>query len=509
VTVLRSGSATDVGRVRRINQDVPLERPNLFAVADGMGGHAGGEVAAQVAVETLEHAFDRLPTAGGLRDAFTEANAAIWQESQTNTDLRGMGTTLTAMALVGGADGRDVLALANVGDSRAYVLTDDRLIQVTDDHSLAEERMRHGEMTEAEAAVHPQRHILTRALGVSSEVETDMWELRLRSGDRVLLCSDGLSNEVGMDEMTDVLVSVSDPEAAAERLVEVANDHGGADNITVIVVDVQVGDDVSEGVRAVTPIGIGAATALGEVAAVAANGATAPAPATEAEVADRSHEATGSTGLGPSEPSIYDTIAPGTQLGFGDEPKTLAVEGPRSEEFFIDAAVPVARTSTPVPLESSEAPEVAPEKESRGARRRRLGIPRRVTFRVILFVLLMAAVPVAAYFVLRWYAYDNWTVTLQGNQVVIKQGQPGGVLWFHPRIVDHTPYTAKDIPTVSLAAVKAGVQEPSLADAHDYVNGLVAQVTPTTTTSTTTTSAAGKSTTTTTKPPPATGATAP
>ena len=103
VTVLRSGSATDVGRVRTVNQDLPLERPNLYAVADGMGGHVGGEVAARVAVETLEHAFERAPTVAGLREAFSEANAAVWHESQANADLRGMGTTLTAMALVGGA----------------------------------------------------------------------------------------------------------------------------------------------------------------------------------------------------------------------------------------------------------------------------------------------------------------------------------------------------------------------------------------------------------------------
>ena len=180
VTVLRSGSATDVGRVRTVNQDLPLERPNLYAVADGMGGHVGGEVAARVAVETLERAFERAPTVDGLREAFSEANAAVWHESQVNVDLRGMGTTLTAMALVGGTGGGDVLALANVGDSRAYVFSGGHLVQVTDDHSLAEERMRHGEMTEAEAAVHPQRHILTRALGVSSEVEADMWELELR-----------------------------------------------------------------------------------------------------------------------------------------------------------------------------------------------------------------------------------------------------------------------------------------------------------------------------------------
>jgi protein phosphatase len=476
--------------VRRINQDVPLERPNLYAVADGMGGHAGGEVAAQVAVETLEHAFDRAPTADGLREAFTEANAAIWQESQSNTDLRGMGTTLTAMALVGGPDGSDLLALANVGDSRAYVLTEGRLVQVTDDHSLAEERMRHGEMTEAEAAVHPQRHILTRALGVSTEVETDMWELHLRSGDRVLLCSDGLSNEVGMDEMRDVLVSVGDPEEAARRLVEVANDHGGNDNITVIVVDVQVGDDGSDAVSVVTPIAIGAVSAAGDVAG---NGAGDGATGVESDGSDGSGAATGAN---VAEVSIFDTLAPGARLGFGDETKTLAVEGPRSDEFFISASVPVARTSTRVPLEPPPKPEAAPVKESRGARRRRLGIPRRVTFRVIFFVLIVAAVPVAAYFVLHWYAYDNWTVTVQGNEVVIKQGQPGGVLWFHPRIVDHTPYKTTNIPSVSLPAVRAGVQEPSLAAAHNYVNNLVAQLTPSSTT--TTTSTTGKATTTTT-----------
>ena len=160
-----------------------------------------------------------------------------------NADLRGMGTTLTAMALVGGTSGKDVLALANVGDSRAYVFSDGELSQVTADHSLAEERMRHGEMTEEEAAVHPQRHILTRALGVSSDVEADMWELELRSGDRVLLCSDGLTNEVSTEEMAEILREVDDPDEAARRLVDAANEHGGADNITVVIVDVQVGED--------------------------------------------------------------------------------------------------------------------------------------------------------------------------------------------------------------------------------------------------------------------------
>ena len=305
MTVLRSGSATDVGRVRTVNQDLPLERPNLYAVADGMGGHVGGEVAARVAVETLEQAFERAPTVDGLREAVSEANTAVWHESQANADLRGMGTTLTALALVGGTEGRDMLALANVGDSRAYVFSDGDLIQVTDDHSLAEERMRHGEMTEEEAAVHPQRHILTRALGVSSEVETDMWELELRAGDRVLLCSDGLTNEVETEEMASVLRTVADPQDAAQRLVDVANEHGGADNITVVVVDVQVGEEGDATASKVTPLTLGAA------AVPAATVALSAAQAVSAE--DVANGSPGVASTGSSAPSAATTARPGVR----------------------------------------------------------------------------------------------------------------------------------------------------------------------------------------------------
>ncbi|MGO9853568.1 MAG: Stp1/IreP family PP2C-type Ser/Thr phosphatase [Acidimicrobiales bacterium] len=510
MTVLRSGSATDVGRVRTVNQDLPLERPNLYAVADGMGGHVGGEVAARVAVATLEQAFERAPTVAGLREAVSEANTAVWHESQANADLRGMGTTLTALALVGGTEGRDMLALANVGDSRAYVFSDGDLIQVSDDHSLAEERMRHGEMTEAEAAVHPQRHILTRALGVSSEVDTDMWELELRAGDRVLLCSDGLSNEVETEEMASVLRTVADPQDAAQRLVDVANDHGGADNITVVIVDVQVGEEGSATASKVTPLTLGAA------AVPAATVALSAAQAVSAE--DVANGSPGVASTGSSAPSAAtttrpgvredDTLAPGARLSFGDETTTLADSGPGSDEFLLGtaASVPVARSTARVPPPPVER---VPEKENRAARRRRLGIPRRVTFRVIGFILLVAAVPVAAYLVLRWYAYDNWVVTVQGNQVVVKQGQQGGVLWFHPKIVDRTGYTVSQIDPNAVAPVKSGVQESSLDAAKRYVDMIIATTTATTTTTTTTTphpavasttSTSGPSTTTTTAP---------
>ena len=162
-----------------------------------------------------------------------------------------MGTTLTAIVWWAAEMARTSSLSPTSGDSRAYVFSRGQMVQVTDDHSLAEERMRQGEMTEAEAAVHPQRHILTRALGVSSDVETDMWELHLHSGDRVLLCSDGLSNEVDLHEMSQVLGSVSDPVEAAERLVDLANANGGADNITVVIVDVQIGEDIDDSSPAV------------------------------------------------------------------------------------------------------------------------------------------------------------------------------------------------------------------------------------------------------------------
>jgi serine/threonine protein phosphatase PrpC len=242
MTLLRSGSATDTGLVRSVNQDLAVESANLFAVADGMGGHAGGEVASRLAVDALSASFGRQPTGAGLSEAVSEANTVVWEHSLENPELRGMGTTLTAVALVN-EDGRDVLALVNVGDSRSYRFHDGELTQITTDHSLAEEMVRTGELTSAEAAVHPHRHILTRALGVSSDVAVDLWRIQPVRGDRFLLCSDGLTNELDTAQITEVLSSVTDPGEAAGLLVRAARTHGGSDNITVIVVDVVVGED--------------------------------------------------------------------------------------------------------------------------------------------------------------------------------------------------------------------------------------------------------------------------
>ncbi len=242
MTLLRSASATDTGLVRSVNQDLALESPTLFAVADGMGGHAGGEVAARLAIDTLAVAFTRNASGAGLYEAVREANASVWGHSVDNPELRGMGTTMTAAALVE-EDGRDVLALANVGESRSYRFHEGELTQITADHSLAEEMVRAGELTEAEAAVHPHRHILTRALGVSSAIEVDLWRIQPRRGDRYVLCSDGLTNEITDDQIREVLATVADPQEVADLLVRAARTHGGSDNITVVIFDVVVGED--------------------------------------------------------------------------------------------------------------------------------------------------------------------------------------------------------------------------------------------------------------------------
>ena len=227
------GAATDVGRVRDGNEDAYLvdDAMGLIAVADGMGGHRAGEVASATALEALRAAIT-----GGrpLRESIEDANDAVYTKSLTDTSLRGMGTTLTAGTLVAG----DTVLVGHVGDSRAYLLHDGELRQVTDDHSLVEELVREGRLTADEAAVHPQRSIITRALGVDASVEVDVYPVELVPGDRLLLCSDGLTGMVAPDDIAATLRRESDPARAAAQLVDAANAAGGEDNITVVVVAV-------------------------------------------------------------------------------------------------------------------------------------------------------------------------------------------------------------------------------------------------------------------------------
>ena len=233
---LQAGGATDVGRVRSMNQDAYLLRDGLFAVADGMGGHAGGEVASEVALTALEHGFTE-PRSEDLVAAAEAANDAVISRSRDDPELSGMGTTLCAIALVETDDG-EALALVNVGDSRIYRFHDRELEQLSRDHKLVQEMIDAGELAADEAPHHPQRNILTRALGIESDLPVDDWLVIPFAGDRFLLCSDGLYDEVSNDAIAAVLRRLADPTEAAEELVRIANSAGGSDNITVVVVDV-------------------------------------------------------------------------------------------------------------------------------------------------------------------------------------------------------------------------------------------------------------------------------
>ena len=231
---VRVGAQTDVGRVRDANEDSYLIDEPLFVVADGMGGHLAGDVASDTAVKTIKSgADDSAPTGpDDLIQLVREANKKIWERSQNDPALRGMGTTTTLVLLAG-----DAVHLAHVGDSRAYLFREGELTQITEDHTLVGRMVREGRLRPEEAERHPQRSIITRALGVDSDVDVDTITLTLQQGDRILINSDGLTSMLSESQIRDVLGTETDPQQAADRLVELANEAGGEDNITVVLLD--------------------------------------------------------------------------------------------------------------------------------------------------------------------------------------------------------------------------------------------------------------------------------
>lgn len=234
------GVQTHVGRVRQRNEDSYLLEAPIYAVADGMGGHIAGDVASATAVSVISEGVAAAPPKDGaaLADLVGRANEAIWDKARSDPSLRGMGTTCTLLMIDG-----DVAHIAHVGDSRAYLLRDGTFRQLTEDHTLVERMVREGRLSAEEAANHPQRNIITRTLGVDANVQVDVLEEPLDEGDRILITSDGLTSMVEGTEIARVLDQEDDPQAAADRLVGLANDAGGEDNITVLVL--YVGKDGS------------------------------------------------------------------------------------------------------------------------------------------------------------------------------------------------------------------------------------------------------------------------
>ncbi len=232
----RAAGVTDTGRRRRRNEDAFICEPPLFAVADGMGGARAGEVAAGLAAAALEEAGSETRGAEGVAALIVEANKRIWERSLNDPRTTGMGTTVTA-ALVDAASG--AVAIGHVGDSRAYLLRDETLEQLTTDHSLVAELVESGVLTPEEAERHPQRSAITRALGTEPTVEVDAFTMQAEPGDLFLVCSDGLSAMLSDEAVSSAIETADrDPERAADALVAAANARGGEDNITVVLFEI-------------------------------------------------------------------------------------------------------------------------------------------------------------------------------------------------------------------------------------------------------------------------------
>lgn len=243
-----AGTRTDKGIIRQNNEDnfYVAEGDGILLVADGMGGHASGEVASKIAVDVIRDYFDGIKTGrelqvGRYREEFSEAtnkigsavrlaNQAIYEASKGNPLWHGMGTTVVATLITGNR-----LSIAHVGDSRVYLVRAGDMEQLTDDHSLVSEQVKRELITKEQAKESDIKNILTRALGVNPEVEVDLDELALLNGDILILCTDGLTTMVEEDEILSVVTTTDDPDMACEKLISMANENGGRDNVTVIV----------------------------------------------------------------------------------------------------------------------------------------------------------------------------------------------------------------------------------------------------------------------------------
>jgi protein phosphatase len=401
----RYAASTDVGLVREVNEDSIFVDNHLALVADGMGGHAAGEVASALAVTTVTTMFAQDPSTEGLRRAVTLANEAIIADADAHAERLGMGTTVVALGLTAAVDGL-LPVVVNVGDSRAYQLRDGALRQITADHSVAEEWVRQGRLTSEEAAVHPRRHQLTRTLGVETNVQPDLFTLSVQPGDRILLCSDGLSNELSDDEIAELASAPHSLDDAVAALVAGANRHGGRDNISAVLVEF---DEVSS-----------------------------------------------------SAPEVQEVPA----------------------------------------SQPSRAELLAPQREARRA-------PRRFTWRTAIFLMIFAGLVGATYEVLHWYGYSSFylaqyqATSSSEPMIAIYQGQPGGLLWFHPALSLITPYKVNQLTPFDQQQLASNITESTFQDAltrsaYMYTQwceaGHLAQCNtsiPTTVPSTTTTTKAG------------------
>jgi len=447
------GGATDQGQVRDTNEDgyVVDRRLQLFAVADGMGGHRAGEIASATALEALRAA---VASGTGLGDAITNANEAVHGKAAQDAELQGMGTTLTAVV----PDGNGVL-VGHVGDSRAYLLRDGELRQLTTDHSLVEELIREGTLTEEQAATHPQRSIITRALGVEGSVEVDVYPVPLLPGDRLLICSDGLTSMLRSNAIAGLLRRESDPTRAANLLVDAANAAGGEDNITTIVIDIE--DDGADPF-APAPESVGAAVTVAAPVALPADGTNTDAGP------DAGAGAAGAAGARRAPTEDETGVVP-------------VIEAPT-------AAVPSVATSPTGLPEGATAAQALAQRQRDEQRKERDRHPVRSAGRFVRFIVPIILILGLAVAVTAWYARRTYYVDFdRDGQVTVYQGRPGGLLVWDPTIIRTTTLTEDDLPEDARLDVEDQKEFADKGAAIAFVGRVEARATAATSTTTTTT----------------------
>lgn len=453
---LLGATVTHVGNVRESNQDRGHFGGYVAVVADGMGGHQGGETAATIAISEFIGITDPVGPSG-LVELVEDANRAVFERA-ADPDLRGMGTTLVALTLRP-AEGK--ISVVNVGDSRAYVVDGHSLQQLTNDHSLVEDLVRQNRLTPEEAAHHPQRNILTRALGISSHVEVDQFLRQTRVGDRFLLCSDGLFNEVSEEDILRILTSFVSPLEAAQTLVGSALSGAGRDNITVVVVDVVEdghGGSLTPTVEAVTVPAMPAALVDTDPAALADAGfdndqgaAVPPAGAPHGGVPAAGLYA--DVGQSHRPPSLarpagsvleLDTATPAPPAGTVglEQPPTVGLEGAGADHTMVGQTVPVPDSAVATAEIASDPPGGGPYAFDPDSSEPRWG--RRALTLVALGVLLGVLVA-GAYLGVGYYYRAKWFVTQVDGQVAVFHGRPGGLLWLEP---DRLPLDGPNVDTL-------------------------------------------------------------
>jgi protein phosphatase len=457
VAELEWGAATHAGQIRPDNEDHLYASQGVYVVADGMGGHEAGEVASQLAVERIRETLadeEAAPTAERVVEAITGANGDIFRAAIANPGQAGMGTTVTVIAVIEdpmagrgepNIDDNDpvepervtpivprqkpeALVLANVGDSRTYLLRHGRLRRVTIDHSYVQELVSTGHITDDEARTHPRRNIITRALGIEPDVKVDWWTLPLVRGDRFLLCSDGLVDEVSDADIVSTLLDRDDPQEAADILVTQANDAGGRDNVTVIVLDVLEGDDPPDPTQDLDLLPTWADdpdVTLEEIARIEA----------------------GELGGVAADPT-KEVVAKSSRRQRRRDRKTAQR----------DETAPAAAGATDDNDDETSGDATSPKRPK---------LIRAVGIFVALALVVTAFVATAAWARRGYYVdFDN------SGQVVLYQGRPDGFLWFDPTAEAIGAASRDELTDESVALVETQPTFSSLSSATLFIRGL-------------------------------------